>query len=269
MEPQPYKDWISGIFDRSSEIYGQKYNTFFDYFAKKLVALAGLRAGAHVLDVATGRGAILKEAAEAVGPKGNVVGIDISSEMIRLTSEALRRYKNIQLKRMDAENLDLEDASFDYVFCGFAIFFFPNLDKVFLEFMRVLKPGGKICISTWGEGDYHYQIFHSIYKNFGYDVTLFMHNFTDNARLPKLLAESGFAQIETTSDDLDFIYPTFDDWFNSIWAGVGRGVLEKCTPEQLEELKSALAAKLAFHFQPDGLHERLRANYACAVKPVA
>ncbi len=78
MEPQAYKEWIGGVFDRSAESYGRKHSHFFDYFAKNLVKLAALPQSAHVLDVATGRGAILKHCAEAVGPCGEVIGVDLA-----------------------------------------------------------------------------------------------------------------------------------------------------------------------------------------------
>src|SRR5438132_1133022 len=116
MEPQAYKGWITGVFDRSAELYGKKHSNFFDYFAKNLVTLASLPQSAYVLDVATGRGAILKQAAKAIGSLGKVVGVDISPNMIEQTSMELREYPNIHLICADAENLGFNKNSFDYVF---------------------------------------------------------------------------------------------------------------------------------------------------------
>ena len=49
---------------------------------------------------------------------------------------------------MDAEKLEFPDNSFDFVFCGFALFFFPSILKAVSEFKRVLKPGGRLVVST-------------------------------------------------------------------------------------------------------------------------
>lgn len=64
MDLTKYKSFISGIFDRTAESYGKNYNSFFDYFASNLVNLASISKTSYVLDVATGRGAVLKKASE-------------------------------------------------------------------------------------------------------------------------------------------------------------------------------------------------------------
>jgi len=61
----------------------------FRYFGARLVEAAGVEPGDRVLDVATGRGAVLFPAAERVGPTGEVTGIDLSPEMVRLTGADL------------------------------------------------------------------------------------------------------------------------------------------------------------------------------------
>lgn len=50
---------------------------------------------------------------------------------------------------MDAEHLDFPDATFDRVLCGFGVMFFPNQNRALGEFRRVMKPGGRVAVSTW------------------------------------------------------------------------------------------------------------------------
>jgi ubiquinone/menaquinone biosynthesis C-methylase UbiE len=72
--------------------------------------------------------------------------------MVQEINKDLVRKKNsskIEVRLMDAENLQFPDETFDYVLCGFAIFFFPQLHKAMAEFRRVLKPAGQICVSTF------------------------------------------------------------------------------------------------------------------------
>lgn len=148
-----HKKWVSEIFDRTASEYGQKSSSFFSYFGKRLVEQVNVLPDQHVLDIATGRGAVLFPLADAVGPLGKVVGIDISQQMIAQTSkEVLERGINwVKLLCMDAEHLDFPDNSFDYAFCGFGLFFLPSIPIALAEFKRVLKPQGKLVVSTWGK----------------------------------------------------------------------------------------------------------------------
>src|SRR5215208_6102197 len=125
----------------------------FAHFGRRLVALAGVEPGQHVLDVATGRGAVLFPAAERVGAAGEAVGVDLAEGMVQATNEeATRRGVATRLHVMDAERLDFPDETFDRVFCGFGIMFFPRQDRALGEFQRVLKPGGRLGMSTWQLG---------------------------------------------------------------------------------------------------------------------
>ena len=83
------KQIVSGIFDRAATTYGQVGPRFFSHFGRRLVELAQIPGGAKVLDVATGRGALLFPAAESVGPHGHVTGIDISESMVQETAKEL------------------------------------------------------------------------------------------------------------------------------------------------------------------------------------
>src|SRR5687767_3132125 len=122
----------------------------FAHFGSRLVVLAGIEPGQRVLDVATGRGAVLFPAAERVGEGGEATGIDLAEGMVQATNEeAARRGLAARTRVMDAEDLDFPEAAFDRVFCGFGIMFFPNLHRALAEFRRVLKPSGRLGVSTW------------------------------------------------------------------------------------------------------------------------
>ena len=122
----------------------------FAHFGRRLVDVAAIASGNRVLDVASGRGAVLFPAAEMVGASGDVIGIDLAEEMVRATNEdAARLGLRVRVQLMDAEHLDFPDAAFDRVLCGFGIMFFPNQERALREFHRVLDPGGQPAVSTW------------------------------------------------------------------------------------------------------------------------
>ena len=122
----------------------------FAHFGNQLVAAAEIQPGHKVLDVASGRGAVLFPCAEQVGETGEVVGIDLADEMVRATNEeAAKKGISARVKVMDAENLDFDDATFDRVLCGFGLMFFPDQLRALNEFRRVMKSGGRLAASTW------------------------------------------------------------------------------------------------------------------------
>src|SRR5258708_29839242 len=102
---------------------------------------AGLRPGMRLLDIATGTGLVAREALAIVGPTGSVVGLDPSSGML----EEARRL-GIPLVRGLGERLPYAGASFDFVSMGFALRHVKDLEALFTEIRRVLKPGGSACI---------------------------------------------------------------------------------------------------------------------------
>ena len=118
-----------------------------------LLALAELAPGERVLDVASGTGLISFAAAQAVGPAGQVLGVDLSGKMIDAASDAARRrgLGQVAFARMDAESLDLADASFDVVLCGLGLMYLPGPEQALREMRRALRPGGRIALAVWGD----------------------------------------------------------------------------------------------------------------------
>jgi SAM-dependent methyltransferase len=97
----------------------------FGRLGRRLVELAAVQAGDHVLDVATGRGAVLFAAAELAGERGQVIGVDLAEEMVALTSTDIRArgITNAEVRVADAERLsEFVDGELDCVTCAFAIY---------------------------------------------------------------------------------------------------------------------------------------------------
>ncbi len=118
-----------------------------------LLALAALAPGDKVLDVACGTGLVSLQAARAVGPLGQVLGIDLSGQMV----EAAARHAggcglaNVDFARMDGETLELPDGGFDAALCALGLMYMPEPGQALREMRRVLKPGGRLALAVWGE----------------------------------------------------------------------------------------------------------------------
>jgi demethylmenaquinone methyltransferase/2-methoxy-6-polyprenyl-1,4-benzoquinol methylase len=109
---------------------------------RQALCRAGLSRGMRVLDVATGTGLLAREALALVGADGLVVGLDPSIGMLR-QARSLPRLRPVLGA---GEALPLAEASFDFVSMGYALRHLADLRVAFAEFLRVLRPGGRVCI---------------------------------------------------------------------------------------------------------------------------
>jgi ubiquinone/menaquinone biosynthesis C-methylase UbiE len=118
-----------------------------------VLTAAALVPGEYVLDTACGTGLVTFEAARAVGTQGRVVGVDLAGQMIEAARRQSARLElaNVSLARMDAERLELPDSSFDVAVCALGLMYMPDPRKALDEMRRVLRPGGRLVLSVWGE----------------------------------------------------------------------------------------------------------------------
>jgi len=113
---------------------------------RKVVRATSLRPGDRALDLACGTGSLTRALANTVGPKGSVLGIDFSAQMLR-AAEA-RPAANVEYRLGDATDLaGVPPASFDAATIAYGARNIPDLDGLFAEMARVLKPGGRaVCL---------------------------------------------------------------------------------------------------------------------------
>lgn len=119
----------------------------------RVVAMTTLWPEAHVLDVACGTGALTRYVARLVGVNGRLVGLDVSPDMLSIarTIPLDGAAGPIEWHEGNVAVLPFAEGSFDVVYCTFGFMFFPDRVAALQEIRRVLKPGGCIALSVWGD----------------------------------------------------------------------------------------------------------------------
>ena len=260
------KEILQGIFTRSASSY--EHIRYFPIFGQWLVETAQIPEGSSVLDVACGRGAVLFPAAEHVGASGHVIGIDLAQGMARETDMEIQRrgLKQAETRQMDAEHLKFPDSSFDFVLCGFSLQFFPHLEQALSEFRRVLKPDGRVAVTTWAGDDERWNWFDDLRSAYGAVVKLGSQSFDKPEEIKRWFTQAGLTDIQITSKELDMVYLDEEEWWNVEWSISGRAGLEKLSPEALERFKAEAFEKVRAQKQADGFHYRLEAFCTVAGK---
>lgn len=111
--------------------------------------LGEIKQGQTILDLGSGAGIDCFIASKKVGPKGKVIGVDMTEQMIQLAKENATKhgFKNVEFKLGDIEKLPIADNSIDVIMSNCVINLAQNKQKVFKEAHRVLKKGGYMLVS--------------------------------------------------------------------------------------------------------------------------
>jgi SAM-dependent methyltransferase len=254
--PEEHTPWVAGVFDRAAATYDRIGDPYHEILGRRLLEVTAPDEGYALLDVACGRGAVLAAAADRAGRR---VGVDVSAEMIAQASADL---DGAELAVMDAERLDLPDATFDVVTCAFAVFFLPHPERAAAEFHRVLRPGGRVAVSVWGDEDPRWAWEDDLFAGLGVTRRPVRRPFDRPGELVELLADTGFGDLRTYREELEINFADPDQWWEWNWSFSRRGTLEQLDADALAEVKAGAREHLAKMVTPTGIPMRLTAWFA-------
>lgn len=209
-----HKAWLAGVFDRAAPTYDRVGDAYHQHFAERLVDLAAVDSEASLLDVACGRGAVLLAA--SVRGIGRLSGIDVSPAMIELAAADLHvaGVTDVDLRVMDAENLDFPDARFDVLTAAFALFFLPDPED------DLLASAGSA------------------------QRRALQQPFDSGVDVAELLSAAGFGELQVHEEETEIQFASKQQWWDWHWSFSVRGLLEQLDPDAVAAHREACFAEM-------------------------
>ncbi|GGZ25105.1 class I SAM-dependent methyltransferase [Streptomyces poonensis] len=228
-------------------------------FIEAVLDIVDLFPGAQVLDLACGTGFVARAAAARVGPPGHVCAVDVNEGMLRVAAaRAPRWYPDIEFTQAPADALPFEEATFDVVICQQGAQFFPDLDAALKEAARVLRPGGRIALTTWApkERSPYFDAQYRVIEEYGSpdDTAAFRRAFSCTAdRLAAAFVASGLRDGTVHLVTRHVVTPPLTDWVPGLMASVPwTRSLTEAGPDLMARASRALCDLLVNHKAPDG-----------------
>jgi SAM-dependent methyltransferase len=164
---------------------------------------ARIARGDSILDVGCGCGETAIRLAERVGPTGSVTGIDVAAVMLESARRRAAGFDNVRFLNADAQTAPLPAARFDLVYSRFGMTFFADPEAAFANLRSSLKPGGRLAFVCWQElASNPWLLVPSRVAAAHVPMPAPSppdqpgpFSFSDPARVRRILADAGFAQI--------------------------------------------------------------------------
>jgi ubiquinone/menaquinone biosynthesis C-methylase UbiE len=223
---------------------------FWDRAGRRTVELLDLQAGMRVLDVCCGTGASALPGARAVGSEGKVIGVDLAEGLLELARKkaAALGLDQIEFVKGDMTALPFEEGSFDAVIIVFGIFFVPDMEDQVRKLWRLVRPGGKLGVTTWGP-----RFFEPAYTEWKAVLTAMapglVGDFSPWDRITSVEAVQRFIALDGSEvkvfaeDSVQLLEGPEDFWKVAMGSGL-RWPIEKLGPDKAMELKGRLLERL-------------------------
>jgi ubiquinone/menaquinone biosynthesis C-methylase UbiE len=238
--PDEIKRMASGLFDRASATYDQTGNDFFGTFGRWVVEAAKLQPGERVLDVGSGRGAVLLPAARAVGAGGRVEGVDLAPGMVDRLRTSLDDLPQASVVLGDAEQPPVT-GPYDAVLAGLVLFFLPDPLAALRNYWQLLRPGGRLAFSSFQSEDTRWK------PVFAAAATLLtgppperpgLQQFSSDALVTDLVTEAGFTDVVQHNREHETPFAGKDDWWRWTWSHGGLAFWERLPAGRIDEARA-------------------------------
>ncbi len=251
---------MANLFDKLSDSYDEVGVDFFQPIAASLLKSMPPTQGERWLDIGCGRGAVLLPVAQSIGQHGLAVGIDIASGMVeharRLALQAGLR--NVEYEVDDAQSPATVKGPFDTISSSLVLFFLADPLAALRNWRPLLKPGGRIGITTFGANDPRWAEVDEVFKP---HLPPEMKDartsgkggpFASDEGVEKLLLDSGFTEVRTESTTIKVRFADAQQWYDFTWS-VGQRMMWLAIPEHSRaEVRMDAESRLVRYAEADG-----------------
>lgn len=237
-----HKQKVAASFDMASEGYDCPSLRFFVKSASWMIKNLELKGNEHLLDIATGTGNVAITAALELR-NGKVAGIDLSEKMLQKAINKANKssLRNVTFKRCDIEDMGFDDNSFDAACCAFGLFFLPDMENGLKCVSRVLKPGGKLAITSFTPSlmmPLRGMLLDGI-KKYGVEPSPLSWMRLDSPdKINDLMSKGGFVNIHIQSKQMGYYLKSSQQWRDILWNSGHRGLLSQLPVENLKQFIS-------------------------------
>ncbi len=232
-----------------------------------------LRPGQRVLDLACGTGNPALAIAARVRPGGTVIATDISPEMVAGARQYAERagIAELDVRLMNAQEIDFPEASFDGVSCAQGLMFCPDPVATMAEVRRVLVPGGRFAVTAWDVPEKN-PFFTTLFQTIGRFVpppppdpkARGMFGLAPAVEFERVVRAAGFEEFSVQSFAFEIAFESLEQhWqmFSDV-APPAKAAKSTLSPGELARLRDALNETLAPYVRGGEL--RLSATTLCA-----
>jgi ubiquinone/menaquinone biosynthesis C-methylase UbiE len=258
-EPSP-TERVARLFDELAPVYDKSGVEFFGPIATRLVDLLQVRTGERAVDIGCGRGAVTLRLAERVGPQGTVTAIDLSPAMVELTRAAAEHagLRQVSVEVMDAMAPTLPQAGYDLIASSVVLFFLPDPVSALARWLRLLAPGGRIGVTTFGEQDEVWRAVDDLVTDYLPEGVLDPRTagrqgpFANDAAMKALFVDAGATWVRSVNEPTHLAFESAAAW-RQFSLSVGQRDMWPFVPErQRDELFAQIARLLEGARGPDG-----------------
>jgi len=276
MQTETHKQQVQQVFASIARAYDCPATRFFPFCADRLVSYVKPKPGSKVLDVATGTGAVAVPFAQAIGASGRVTAVDFSAEMLDRAEANIRKMAldNVDLHEMDAERLDFRSNYFHSVVCSYGLFFLPDMPRALREWVRVLRPGGRLAFTSFEETAFRPMLDDFVERLQTCGVKLPDGPFgsrriasLDHCR--ELLHDAGLIEIAAECVQIGYHLNDENDWWELVSSTAMRALFDQLADDRKQAFRKEHLAWVAAQKTGDGLWLDVQTRFASGIKPAA